>query len=381
MRFLFYTVVLVVGSAILFFSHRYLWQRLVRDTELTGHWKKVATGLVIAASLLVPLGMALGRHVPREISEKVTVPAVAWLGFALYLVIGLLIWELPKRRFRQNRRTFLARTAAGVALAGATGTFYIGNRNAYGEIATPTTEIRLSRLPRALDGLKIVQLSDVHVGPVIDRRFIHSVAEKVKELKPDLLVITGDLVDGVPKNIGADVSPLLHLPSRFGTFFVTGNHEYYSGADTWIRFLDQGGMRVLLNEYTAVGDAGPGGATIDLAGIPDRQGRFFMPNHVPDLNRALEGRDPERELILLAHRPSAIHDTTGHQVGLQLSGHTHGGQLWPLTRVMRYTHPYLAGLYSHNEQTQIYVSRGTGFWGPPMRIDAPAEIASLILTV
>jgi predicted MPP superfamily phosphohydrolase len=171
------------------------------------------------------------------------------------------------------------------------------------------------------------------------------------------------------------VAPLAGLKSRQGVYFVTGNHEYYAGVNEWLAHLPTLGVRVLRNERVAVGD---GTHTFDLAGVDDWSARG-MPGHGPDLARAVEGRDAARELVLLAHQPRAIHEAAKHGVGLQLSGHTHGGQIWPWNFAVKLQQPYVAGLARHNKDTQLYVSRGTGYWGPPMRLGAPAEITRIRL--
>jgi len=283
-----------------------------------------------------------------------------------------------------SRRELLARTSAGAVLVAAGGTVALGWRSA-GEITLPEIPVHLPRLPRALDGLRLVQLSDLHLGMLADSRFLRHVVEKSNALRPDLVVITGDLVDGSVETLGPDVEPLSGLRSRWGTLFVTGNHEYYSGADDWVEWLRARGIRVLMNERVALGDDGlceePGrGPGLDIAGVTDFRAGHNHDGHAPDLARALEGRDPDRELVLLAHQPRQVDEAAAAGVGLQLSGHTHGGQLWPFGSLVGLFQPYIHGLHRHGEMTQIYVSRGTGCWGPPMRVGAPAEIASVVLT-
>ena len=203
--------------------------------------------------------------------------------------------------------------------------------------------------------------------------------EKTNALRPDLVVITGDLVDAPVAHLGPRLAPLARLSARCGVAFVTGNHEYYAGAGEWCAFLRRRGLRVLLNERVAIGDEHPGGASFDLAGIPDYNGGRFLRGHEPDLERALLGRDPARELVVLAHQPRQISLARGKGVGLQLSGHTHGGQMWPFGALVMIFQPWIAGFHRAEDGTAIYVSRGTGFWGPPMRVLEPAEIATIVL--
>jgi predicted MPP superfamily phosphohydrolase len=176
------------------------------------------------------------------------------------------------------------------------------------------------------------------------------------------------------------VSELRHLRARDGVYFVTGNHEYYWGGREWIEFVGRLGVRVLMNERVALGDARRSGAQFDLAGIPDYRAGQRHPV-APDPSAACSGRDPERELVMLAHQPIQIFDTARVGAGLQLSGHTHGGQINPFGAVLALaSQPYFAGLHRHpGGDTQVYVSRGSGFWGPPMRVLAPAEITRIRL--
>jgi hypothetical protein len=393
--FLFFGVVL----GVLFLATRYIWRRLVRDTELTGRTRLAASTLIIGSSVLIPVIMVVGRRSPRGPFEFLASPIFTWMGALYYLVLlfwlfDLFRWSAKKARSLANRfkpaatetqsepedpsrRLFLARTGAGIALAGTSAAVFIGRSNVSGEITTPTIEVPLARLPKALDGFRIVHFTDVHIGPILDRKFLRGLVEKANAMKPDLVVITGDLVDSSPGLIGPEVAELAKLKSRFGRFFVTGNHEYYSGAEDWIQYLAKMEIPTLINQRVSIGDSG---ASFDLAGIPDKVGGRYSHLHNPDLAATLKGRDPERELLLLAHRPGPIDDAAKHHVGLQLSGHTHGGQLWPSTIVSKWKHTYSTGLHHHTPDTQIYVSRGAGFWGAPMRIAAPAELPLIVLS-
>lgn len=236
-------------------------------------------------------------------------------------------------------------------------------------------EVKLARLPRRLDGFTITQLTDVHIGNTIGREFVESMVGSVNQLGSDMVAITGDLVDGSVHRLRQKAAPLAHIRARYGVHFVTGNHEYYSGADAWIAYLRGLGVNVLRNQCVRIGD---GEHSFDLAGIDDHSARWHK-GHGADLAAAVSGRDPERELVLLAHQPRQVKDALAHGVGLQLSGHTHGGQIWPwhyLVKVQQ--RGLLAGLTAHGD-TQLYVSRGTGYWGPPVRLRAPAEITRIVL--
>lgn len=227
----------------------------------------------------------------------------------------------------------------------------------------------LPRLPRALQGFTIVQITDVHVGPTVGPEFVRDVVDRVNDLAADLVAITGDLVDGPVSIFARGVAPLARLRSRHGTFFVTGNHEYYAGVKDWLPVLRDQGLRVLRNERVEIHHAG---GVLDLAGVDDHE-------HRPDLPRAVEGRDPARPLVLLAHQPRQVHVAKRHGVDLQLSGHTHGGQIWPWHEIVKLQQGGLLAGHYRIDDTQLYVSRGTGYWGPAVRVGAPAEISRIVL--
>jgi predicted MPP superfamily phosphohydrolase len=401
---------LAVVLAVLLLMHRYAWVRLVRDTGVPRRARRVLLAVFAALYLSLPATFISLRGVLFEQPRWLPLVAFVWLGLLFNVMVLCLALDMARlaawltRRWRRwraapvppasgaapwppapaavepalalSRRELLTRASAGLVVAGAGGAGLAGFRAA-GELTVPEVHVRLARLPRALDGLCVVQLSDLHLGLLLDGRFLRDVVEQANAQKPDLVVITGDLVDGPVQALGPELAALSRLRSRWGTFFITGNHEYYSGADEWVAWLRARGVRVLLNERTQVGDAG---GLLDVAGVTDWRSGHGLPGHAPDLARALAGRDPERELLLLAHQPKHVDEAAAHDVGLQLSGHTHGGQMWPFGGLVHFVQPYVAGLHRHGARTQVYVSRGTGFWGPPMRLAAPAEVTRVILT-
>jgi uncharacterized protein len=261
-------------------------------------------------------------------------------------------------------------------LAGGAITAVYSSGRAFAASEISEVPVRLPRLPRTLDGLTIVQLTDVHVGPFIGRRFVERLVAQANALAPDLVVITGDLVDGNVPTLGHAVSALGGLRARFGSHFVTGNHEYYSGVGAWVPFLEGLGISVLRNRRVAIGDAG---GTFDLVGVDDWSGARRRGGQGYDLEAALRGRDRDRAAVLLAHQPRNFEAAASRGIGLQISGHTHGGQIFPMTALVGLEFADTRGLYRH-EESHIYVSRGCGFWGPPSRLGSPPEIARLVLT-
>jgi predicted MPP superfamily phosphohydrolase len=274
-----------------------------------------------------------------------------------------------------ERRRLLARALGGTVAALAAGLGTLGVRSALTELRLQEVEIELERLPSALDGTTIVQLTDLHLGPTLGREWMERIVARTNALEPDVVAITGDLVDGSVEELALAAAPVAGLRARHGVYFVTGNHEYYSGVDEWLAEIRRLGVRVLRNERVTIGD---GADAFDLAGVDDYHAQGMAPGHGPDLPAALAGREATRELVLLAHQPKAVHEAARLGVGLQLSGHTHGGQIWPFGLLVRLQQPYVAGL-AREGGTQLYVSRGTGYWGPPMRLGAPAEITRIVL--
>jgi predicted MPP superfamily phosphohydrolase len=380
---LFLTLMVTLTGA----AHYYVWSRLVRDPGLPPAAARSLTYGLIFLYLAIPGSLFLRRSPLGSSLQGLVWLAMTWLGLLLFLVLALGtadlirgLWQVA-RAWRSaapldpERRRAVARLVAGAAafVGGSLGLWSL--RSALGGVQLRRVAVTLARLPQALSGLRIVQLSDVHVGPTIHKSFIETVVAQCNALRPDLVAITGDLVDGSVEELAQHVAPLAQLRAKYGVFFVTGNHEYYSGAEEWCTELTRLGIRVLRNERVSIGEAS---ASFDLAGVDDHSAKRFGGGHGEDLPKALAGRDPTRELVLLAHQPKAILQAQHLGVGLQLSGHTHGGQIWPWTYLVRLQQPVVAGLARFG-QSLVYVSRGTGYWGPPMRLGAPSEITELTL--
>ncbi|GHA06894.1 metallophosphoesterase [Streptomyces purpurascens] len=268
-----------------------------------------------------------------------------------------------------SRRLFVSRVVAGAAAAAAVGTVGYGT---YGVLRGPKVKrvtVPLAKLPRAAHGFRIAVVSDIHLGPVLGRGFAQTVVDTINATQPDLIAVVGDLVDGSVKDLGPAAAPLAQLRARHGSYFVTGNHEYFSGAEQWVEEVRRLGLDPLENARREL-------PYFDLAGVNDIAGEDE--GQGPDFARALGDRDTARACVLLAHQPVQIDDAVEHGVDLQLSGHTHGGQLWPGNLIASAANPTLAGLERYGD-TQLYVSRGAGAWGPPTRVGAPSDITLIEL--
>ncbi|MBB5918797.1 hypothetical protein BJY24_007709 [Nocardia transvalensis] len=414
-------VVLLFGAL-----HWYLWRRLVRDTTIPGTVARRAGTAVLWAGpvLLVGTVAAERARAPFGLVRIIAWPGYLWAALLIYLLLALLVGELVRmvllrspfrrtpvtdaapaappenersgsaaglERARDSddvggaasapgddavieqavptsgpvtRRLFVSRAVSGMAAAAAVGTVGYG---AYGVLRGPLVKnlaVPLAKLPRGADGFRIAVVSDIHLGPILGRGFAERVVRTINDTQPDLIAVVGDLVDGSVEDLRRSVEPLAGLRARHGAYFVTGNHEYFSGAEQWVEHVQELGMHLLANGRTEL----PG---FDLAGVNDVQGQ--RTGQGPDFAKALGDRDPLRTAVLLAHQPVQIDYAVKYGVDLQLSGHTHGGQLWPGNLVAGLANPTVAGLERYGD-TQLYVTRGAGAWGPPVRVGAPSDI-------
>ncbi len=274
------------------------------------------------------------------------------------------------------RRRFLvnAMSAGIVVTSGSLSLYGLWEAKRIPEVREVSIPIR--NLPGDLEGFRIVQTTDIHLGPTCGREWVEQVVERINTLSPHLAVFTGDLADGPVSRYGRDAAPLADIQAPFGRYFVTGNHEYYSGVHQWLEEAGRLGFTPLLNEHRLLQ---PGHGRLLLAGATDYRAGARMEGHASNPRKAMAGAQPSDVKILLAHQPKSVFEAAKAGFDLQISGHTHGGQFLPWHAVVGLDQPYLAGLHRH-EETLIYVSRGTGYWGPPLRLGAPSEITLLKLT-
>ncbi|WP_030687555.1 metallophosphoesterase [Streptomyces globisporus] len=413
-----FLLVLVVVFALLGAVHWYVWRRLVRDVTVAGSLaRRLGTAAVVVLPLLSLAALVSSRAgAPFPLQRTVAWPGFLWLAVLLYLVLALLVGEAVRPLLRAwtgrraaatvtatvpaepvsatvpaepvpatapadpvsepasvtgprgsdlSRRLFVSRVVGGSAAAVAVGTVGYGT---YGVLRGPRVKrvtVPLAKIPRAAHGYRIAVVSDIHLGPILGRAHTQRIVDTINAAQPDLIAVVGDLVDGTVENLGPAAEPLARLRARHGSFFVTGNHEYFSGADAWVDHVRELGLRPLRNARVEI----PAG--FDLAGVDDVAGE--SEGQGPDFARALGDRDRARAAVLLAHQPIVVHDAVRHGVDLQLSGHTHGGQLWPGNYLAELANPTVAGLERYGD-TQLYVSRGAGAWGPPVRVGAPSDI-------
>ena len=385
-RALEYLLFVLIFSLLVGAGHYYLWHRLVRLPAWPPGATRVATYAAIGLAVSTPVGLIASRLVSRPVAGVLSAFVYGWIGFAFLLLCLLAAGEVATLVARagarlagapldDGRRTALARIVAGSAALVAAG-FGIRGLARADDVVVERVRVAVRRFPAALGGFKIVQLTDLHIGPTLGKAWLDRVVDATNALEADVIAITGDLVDGSVADLAAHVAPLGRLRARHGVFFVTGNHEYYSGADAWIAELQRLGVRVLRNEHVTVGS---GADAFELAGVDDwSTRRRAQPGHRADLAAALAGCDPTRAVVLLAHQPKQVAEAAQMGVGLQISGHTHGGQIFPWGFLVKLDQRYLAGLAAVGE-TMLYVSRGTGYWGPPMRVGAEPEVTLLEL--
>jgi uncharacterized protein len=379
-------LMLAIFTGVLALGHYYLWKRLLRDPAWPRLPRRLTLGVGGALVLSLPLTLFLARTLPRDQVAFFAFPMFLWLGVASTLFSLLLIVDIarglvrlrsrlfrPRAEVDEQKRLFFSRALAGGVLGSGALVTAFSVHEALAELVVKRVEVTLKRLPPEFDGFRIAQVSDIHIGPTLGRPFLAGIVERVNALGANLVAITGDLVDGSVEHLSRHTAPLGELKASDGVFFVTGNHEYYSGADEWIRELERLNIPTLRNRRVSLQR---GDSYLDIAGVTDHRADSF--GDAPDYEAALGARDYSREVVLLAHQPVQVYEAQKYGVGLQLSGHTHGGQFWPWTWIILLVQPISRGL-ARVGGTQVYVNTGTGYWGPPLRSGTPPEITEIVL--
>ena len=362
--------------------HLYPGVRLLSDTQFGPGWTVLGWGLLVLALASVPVGFFLVRTVGNWLTRSLFAFSTFWLGAAGILLTSTLATDVARlgwgllhgfahgaARVHEARLQALAILALTVVLTG----WALFSAAVVLQLRRVT--VRLDGLGEGLEGLRIVQISDFHIGEALDEPFLRRVVAKVNALAPDVVAVTGDLVDGLVPAVRDFVAPLAELRARFGVYYVTGNHEYYWGGPEWEAEVDRLGLTVLRNSHRVIAR---GGSELALGGVPDLQGIRFHPDHAcrPDL--AFAGAPHGVPRILLAHQPAAARTAAAAGVHLQLSGHTHGGQIFPFHFFVWLSQPVVSGLRKLFG-IWVYTHRGTGTWGPRMRLGAAPEIAEITL--
>ncbi|PZO84823.1 MAG: hypothetical protein DI626_07985 [Micavibrio aeruginosavorus] len=336
--------------------------------------------------LIQALGIAGERTFFPHWKESLAslVPVISWSAYLLYGFVSILfvylffgdiiriVWHLIS--MPENPAGFDRTLFAAVALA-ALLTAAIGLWQATAGPAVKHVTVPLKNLPAAFDGFTIAQISDLHTGPTIKRPYTQKIVDITNELNPDLVALTGDFVDGKIAELAKDVEPLRDLKSTYGSYFVTGNHEYYWGAEGWLGHFKALGIDVLPNEHRVIER---GGEAILIAGVNDYSTLAMHSANACNPEKSIQGAPEGLVKILLAHQPVTYELSEPAGFDLQLSGHTHSGQYFPFNLVIPFFQKYYKGLNRHGDMW-IYVNTASGYWGPPLRAGVPPEITLITL--
>ena len=373
-RGLFFVVVMV---GLVLGLHYYLGVRLIRGAQVPEPYATLAWVALWTAFAFIPAGFIFGRTLPRKISVNVQWVGFIWMGAFGFILSAtafsdLLLWGASYA----VTRTPQWNNVQALAVLGLTvPALVFGFTVARGKPKIVRISVPVKGLGKGLDGFRIVQLTDIHIGETLGRQFLEGVVAQVNALQPDLVAITGDAIDGSVKALRDEVAPFSKLEGRHGVFYVTGNHEYYHGGSSWEAEAARLGLIVLHNQHRVVEQ---GGAKLVVAGVTDLEGARFSEHHRPDADAAFANAPEGAPRVLLAHQPRFARHVAKHGVALQLSGHTHGGQMFPFMFFVRLQQPVIAG-FKLLWGVPVYTSRGTGYWGPPFRLGPSSEITEITL--
>jgi uncharacterized protein len=365
---------------ILALVHLYVGCRLLPALPL-GFEGRVAGSVWLAVSFFsMPLSFFARSFRSRTWGDRVAAAGLFMMGLFSSLFVFTLLRDValaPTVLLLPASQVPAVQTASAVLVTAlAALATLVGLVNARRRAGIVNVDIPIRDLPHALHGFTIAQISDVHVGPTIKRPYVDAIVDAVNALKADMIAVTGDMVDGSVRDLAGHTAPFARLSARHGTYFVTGNHEYYSGEPAWTAEFRRLGLRVLMNEHVVLIHEG---ARLVVAGVADYSAHHFNPQQRSDPAVAMKDAPADAGArILLAHQPRSAPAAAAAGFDLQLSGHTHGGQFWPWTLFVRLQQPFTAGLHRLND-LWVYISRGTGYWGPPKRFGSPSEITRLRL--
>lgn len=351
------------------------WTLVGAPTEGTGPLFWLGTAVFALTFVALPASMFLGHGPAQSDAASVvgdTLLGIAWVVFSWSVIGNIVGLVLALGGVPDPDRSRII--AAGV-LAVSVALVVWGIIEARRVPRVRTVEVSIPGLGQGLDGLRMVVVTDTHFAALDRLRWSEKVVAVVNEQRPDIACHAGDLADGSVEKRHPQVDPLGKVDAALGRFYITGNHEYFGDAPGWIEHMAALGWQPLRNQHQTVTR---GGDRLVIAGIDDPTG-VVLPGHGPDLGTALAGADPQLPVVLLAHQPKQIAAAAEAGIALQISGHTHGGQIWPFHYLVRLDQPVVAGLSRHGDRTQLYTSRGTGFWGPQLRVFAPSEVTVLIL--
>ncbi len=357
--------------------HYYLGVRLIRGAQLPEPWAAAAWVFLWTAFASIPSAFILGRLLRRKLAAGVQWFAFLWMGaFGVLLsataISDIVLWSAAHASTgAASWSRFQALVVIGLTIPA----LVVGFRIARGTPAITRITIGIKGLGKEFDGFRIAQITDIHIGETLRREFLERVVAQVNSLKPDMVAVTGDVIDGSVKALRDEVEPLSRLAGKYGNFYVTGNHEYYHGGNAWEAEATRLGLIVLHNEHRVLKQ---GESSLVVAGVTDLDGGRFSPANAPDADAAFAEAPAGAPRILLAHQPRFARQVTKHNVALQLSGHTHGGQIFPFMFFVRLQQPVIAG-FKMLWGVPVYTSRGTGYWGPPFRIGPSSEITEVTL--
>lgn len=391
----------IVITTVLGLMYGYIGWRIMSTAAFPSPWNYIAWGIIAFFWLSVPIRFLFWfQNIHSNLIDWFA--TIAYVGLAFFSILFVLIfardlilllillggkasvliqnWKAGEESVRvpmdpEKRRFILNMVNIGV-LSVTSGYVGWGIYTAKSDIKVKNITIKVPNLPKEFNRYKILQVTDIHVGPSIKRKFVERIVKIANRLSPDVMVMTGDLVDGSVESLREDVAPLAGLDIPHGKYFVTGNHEYYSGVDEWVAHIENElGFRVLNNEHVVLKK---GNGHIILAGVTDFESRNMDPQNATDPFKAISGASEESFKILLAHQPRSVFKAAEAGYDLQLSGHTHGGQFYPWNLMVGLQQPFIKGLHKYHNTT-VYVCTGVGYWGPPIRVGVPPQVTLLTL--